>query len=85
MARYFLEKLARMPLIAILRGSGPERALEVAGACWDAEVELVEIALSEQGSRTAGSRVCERAGARRDRGARAACSSVRAVTDPSTE
>lgn len=58
---YFVDTLARVPLIAILRGSRPERAVEIAETCWGEGIELVEVALSEPDSLTALEAVCARA------------------------
>ncbi|MBW4721373.1 bifunctional 4-hydroxy-2-oxoglutarate aldolase/2-dehydro-3-deoxy-phosphogluconate aldolase [Saccharothrix obliqua] len=43
MSEFFERGLARVPVIAILRGLGPETTVERARMCWAAGVELVEV------------------------------------------
>jgi 2-dehydro-3-deoxyphosphogluconate aldolase/(4S)-4-hydroxy-2-oxoglutarate aldolase len=75
---FFREQLARMPVVAILRGLQPEATAATASKCWDAGIELVEV--PTQGE--AGLRALERtAEAATLRGARVGAGTVYTVAD----
>lgn len=63
-ADFFLDHLSRVPIVAILRGLPTESAVQAAEACWAAEIELVEVSLSEEGALGSLRAVCRRAGER---------------------
>ena len=65
-ADFFAAHLAATPVIAILRGSDPQSSVELAEACWDAGIELVEVSLSHDRDLAAVRAVC-RCGAERGR------------------
>jgi Entner-Doudoroff aldolase len=43
---FFVRKLARVPVLAVLRGGDPARIARVAEDCWTAGIDLVEVSLS---------------------------------------
>jgi 2-dehydro-3-deoxyphosphogluconate aldolase/(4S)-4-hydroxy-2-oxoglutarate aldolase len=60
-ADFFSERLAVAPVLAVLRRHDPRRSVQVAEACWNAGVELVEVSLSHDRALEAVSAVCRRA------------------------
>jgi 2-dehydro-3-deoxyphosphogluconate aldolase / (4S)-4-hydroxy-2-oxoglutarate aldolase len=58
---FFGERLARAPVLAILRGEPPGRAALAAERCWEAGIELVEVSISRDERLAALRAVCERA------------------------
>src|SRR5436190_19335927 len=65
-ADFFAAHLAATPIIAILRGSDAQASVDLADACWDAGIELVEVSLSHDPELAAVRAVCGR-GAERGR------------------
>jgi Entner-Doudoroff aldolase len=57
---FFAAHLAATPVIAILRGSDPQASVDLAEACWDAGIELVEVSLSHDSDLAALRAVCRR-------------------------
>jgi 2-dehydro-3-deoxyphosphogluconate aldolase / (4S)-4-hydroxy-2-oxoglutarate aldolase len=57
---FFVDALARVPVVAILRGAGATDAVAAAEACWTAGVPLVEVSLSGDEALAALEGVCER-------------------------
>jgi 2-dehydro-3-deoxyphosphogluconate aldolase/(4S)-4-hydroxy-2-oxoglutarate aldolase len=41
--QFFVSHLSKVPVIAILRGLSPERTVELAQACWDGGISLIEV------------------------------------------
>jgi Entner-Doudoroff aldolase len=58
---FFAERLARIPLLAVLRAYGPGEAVAAAEACWAAGIDLVEVSFSHDREGEAVRAVCRRA------------------------
>ncbi|UBH05925.1 ketohydroxyglutarate aldolase [Leucobacter sp. Psy1] len=50
---WFTEAFARAPIMAILRGMGVERSLELAGVAWDLGIDAVEVPIQSDEDRDA--------------------------------
>lgn len=59
-ADYFTTALAKVPVLAILRGRSPAAAVPAAEECWRAGIPLVEVSLSGEGGLEALEAVCRR-------------------------
>jgi 2-dehydro-3-deoxyphosphogluconate aldolase/(4S)-4-hydroxy-2-oxoglutarate aldolase len=71
---WILDRLRAAPVLAILRGLGPDEAVRAAEALWAAGVQLVEVSLAAEDGLTALKAVCARATAvGRDAGAGTVC------------
>jgi 2-dehydro-3-deoxyphosphogluconate aldolase / (4S)-4-hydroxy-2-oxoglutarate aldolase len=57
---FFAEALARVPVLAILRGVGASGAVAAADECWDAGIPLVEVSLSGENALASLEAVCQR-------------------------
>ena len=60
---FFSARLARAPVLAVLRGQDPRGSVAMAEACWDAGLELVEVSIAGDRDLERVRAVCERASA----------------------
>jgi Entner-Doudoroff aldolase len=59
--QFFSSQLSGIPVIAILRGFTPDKAVELASQAWDSGITLVEVPIQDESGREALSAVASRA------------------------